>query len=159
MAEFSHVTDGKVEMVDVGGKEEVHREAVASGKIELGEETLKKIEDGDVEKGDVFSTARIAAIQGVKETWQDIPLCHPIPIDGVDVELGVGEGFVETSVSVRSTGKTGVEMEALSGVSRSLLTIWDMVKAVEKDDSGLYPDTCVQEVRVEKKVKAPLAER
>lgn len=153
MGDFSHIDEGSVDMVDVGEKEEVHREASASGEIELREDTVRAIESGEVEKGSVENTARIAAIQAVKGTWQDIPLCHPLPIDGVDVDFRVGEGCVEMEVSVRSTGKTGVEMEALNGVTRGLLTVWDMVKSMEKDEEGEYPETEINGVRVDRKVK------
>jgi len=153
MSDFSHVDGDSVRMVDVGDKPEVRREARARGRILLGEESLRIIEEGEVEKGNVFATARIAAIQAVKETWDDIPLCHPIPISGVDVELSVEEDGVEAAVSVRSLGRTGVEMEALNGVSRGLLTVWDMVKSVEKDEEGQYPGTRITDVRVESKVK------
>jgi len=154
MTDFTHIEDGEAQMVDVGDKEDVHREAAASGKILLTEATLDKIRGGDVEKGNVFATARIAAIQAVKETWDDIPLCHPIPISGVDVELSSGNDHVSIRVVVKSYGKTGVEMEALNGVSRGLLTVWDMVKSVEKDEDGQYPDTRITDVRVEEKVKS-----
>lgn len=153
MTEFTHIEDDRVTMVDVGEKPEIGREAVATGRILLTEPTLRKIREGDVEKGNVFATARIAAIQAVKETWDDIPLCHPIPISGADVDLSVEEDAVEIRVSVRSHGRTGVEMEALNGVSRGLLTVWDMVKSAEKDEDGQYPDTRITDVMVESKVK------
>lgn len=153
MTDFTHIEDDKVSMVDVGEKPTVHREAAAAGRILLTEPTLRRIREGDVEKGNVFATARVAAIQAVKETPDDIPLCHPIPISGADVELSVEEDAVEIRVTVRSHGKTGVEMEALNGVSRGLLTVWDMVKSAEKDDDGGYPDTRITDVRVESKVK------
>lgn len=153
MTDFTHIEDDRVSMVDVGDKPEVHREAAATGRILLTEPTLEKIRGGDVEKGNVFATARVAAIQAVKETPDDIPLCHPIPISGTDVELSAEEDAVEIRVEVRSHGKTGVEMEALNGVSRGLLTVWDMVKSAEKGDDGGYPDTRITDVQVESKVK------
>ncbi|MBS1263770.1 MAG: putative cyclic pyranopterin monophosphate synthase [Methanonatronarchaeales archaeon] len=159
MSEFSHIDGEGVRMVDVGGKEEVRREAAASGRIILGEGTLRLIEAGGVEKGNVFATTRVAAVQAVKETWDDIPLCHPIPISGVDVHLSIEDDYVRVEVTVRSVGRTGVEMEALNGVARGLLTVWDMVKSVEKDAEGQYPETVITDVRVERKVKRDVTER
>jgi cyclic pyranopterin phosphate synthase len=151
--EFAHVEDDSVSMVDVGGKPDAHREAVASGSIDLQATTVEAMADGEAVKDDVLGTARIAAIQAVKRTWDDIPLCHQLPISNVDVDFEVRESSVETRVTVASTGKTGVEMEALNGVSRALLTIWDMVKAAEKTEAGQYPETMIGDIRVESKRK------
>ncbi|NLV09105.1 cyclic pyranopterin monophosphate synthase MoaC [Halomicrobium sp. HM KBTZ05] len=153
MDEFSHVEDDAAQMVDVGDKAVVDRRAVASGRIDLEPSTAASIETGAVVKGNVLATARVAAIQAVKRTWDDIPMCHPLSIDGVTVDFEVREDGVESSVEVSSTGQTGVEMEALNGVTRALLTVWDMVKSAEKDDDGQYPDTRISDVRVEAKVK------
>ncbi|WP_226022541.1 cyclic pyranopterin monophosphate synthase MoaC [Halomicrobium salinisoli] len=153
MDEFSHVDDDQVQMVDVGDKETVDRSAVATGRMAVRPETADAVEREDVPKGDVLATARIAAIQAVKRTWDDIPMCHQIPIDGVTVEFEVGDDYVESTVEVTSTGKTGVEMEALNGVTRALLTVWDMVKSAEKDDEGQYPEAAIEDVRVVEKVK------
>jgi len=151
--EFTHIEDDEAQMVDVTEKEDVRREATASGKIRLREETVAAIRDGDVEKGNVLSTARIAGIQAVKRTWDDIPMCHQIPVTGVDTEFEFDEDGIAARISVTSTGKTGVEMEALNGVTRALLTVWDMVKSAEKDDEGQYPETRIEDVRVEEKIK------
>ncbi|WP_226011340.1 cyclic pyranopterin monophosphate synthase MoaC [Halomicrobium salinisoli] len=153
MDEFSHVDDDQVQMVDVGDKATVDRSAVATGRMAVRPETASAVEREDVPKGDVLATARIAAIQAVKRTWDDIPMCHQIPIDGVTVEFEVGDDYVESTVEVTSTGKTGVEMEALNGVTRALLTVWDMVKSAEKDDEGQYPEAAIEDVRVVEKVK------
>jgi len=153
MDEFSHVDDDQVQMVDVGDKATVDRRAVATGRMTVQPETAGAVEREDVPKGDVLATARVAAIQAVKRTWDDVPMCHQIPIDGVTVEFEVGDDYVESTVEVTSTGKTGVEMEALNGVTRALLTVWDMVKSAEKDDDGQYPEAAIEDVRVVKKVK------
>jgi cyclic pyranopterin phosphate synthase len=151
--EFTHIEDGEAQMVDVTDKDDVRRESTASGKILLREDTVAAIRNGDVEKGNVVSTARIAAIQAVKRTWDEIPMCHQIPVTGIEVSFEFNDDAVVARVKVTSTGKTGVEMEALNGVTRALLTVWDMVKSAEKDDDGQYPETRIQDVRVEEKVK------
>ncbi len=148
MAEFTHVKGDKVQMVDVSGKGDVVREAVAEGRIRLRETTLLAIRDGSLVKGNVLATARVAAILAVKETPRIIPLCHPIPLSGIEVDFADGEGSIRATVRVRSRGPTGVEMEALTGVSAALLTIWDMVKSAEKDAAGQYPDTAIEGIRV-----------
>ncbi len=119
----------------------------------LSEGTLKKISSGTVEKGNVLATARVAAVLAVKRTPDTIPMCHQIPITSIDVDFEIGEETIEAVVEVRSVGKTGVEMEALAGVSAALLTIWDMVKSAEKDASGNYPHTAIRNIRVLEKVK------
>ena len=151
--EFTHMEGDKVKMVDVGAKEDMLRIAKARGTIRLTKKTMDLIKAGDVKKGNVLATARIAAIQAVKRTWDTIPLCHQIPITGIDVEFSLSEGTITATVEVRSTGKTGVEMEALTGVSVGLLTIWDMVKAVEKDETGNYPETAISDIIVLSKIK------
>ncbi|MFP4174821.1 MAG: cyclic pyranopterin monophosphate synthase MoaC [Halobacteriales archaeon] len=151
--EFTHIEDGEAQMVDVTDKDDVRRESTASGRIRLRESTVDAIRDGDVEKGNVVSTARIAAIQAVKHTWEDVPMCHQIPVTGIDTSFEFEDTAVVARVEVTSTGKTGVEMEALNGVTRALLTVWDMVKSAEKNDDGEYPETRIEDVRVEEKVK------
>ncbi|UNQ74264.1 cyclic pyranopterin monophosphate synthase MoaC [Infirmifilum sp. NZ] len=142
-----------VKMVDITEKPEVYREATASGFIRLKKETVKAILEGKVPKGDVLNVARVAAILAVKKTWEILPLCHPIPITGVEVDFDLTEDGVEATVTVKTTSKTGVEMEALTGVTVALLTVWDMVKSLEKDSRGQYPYTLIKEVRVLEKVK------
>jgi cyclic pyranopterin phosphate synthase len=154
MAEFSHIRGDAVRMVDVSGKAEVHRKAVATGRIHLRPETLTAIREGAVVKGNVLATARVAATMAVKDTSRVIPMCHPIPIAGVEVEFTDGDGFLEATVGVKSTGRTGVEMEALTGVAVALLTVWDMVKSAEKDGKGQYPVTRIEGIRVVEKTKS-----
>jgi len=153
MAEFSHITDGKAQMVDISGKGEVVREATAAGRIFLRPETLAAIREGTVVKGNVLATARVAATLAVKNTANLIPMCHPIPISSIAVDFTDGEGYIEATVIVKMTGKTGVEMEALTGVSVALLTVWDMVKSAEKDKDGQYPVTRITDIRVVEKKK------
>jgi cyclic pyranopterin phosphate synthase len=153
MVEFTHIKNERAHMVDVSGKDDVTREAVAEGRIYLRPETLEAIREGSVLKGNVLATARVAAIQAVKATPTMIPMCHPLALGGVEVEFDEGEGFIEARVRVISYGKTGVEMEALTGVSVGLLTVWDMVKSAEKDAGGQYPTTRIEGIRVLEKRK------
>lgn len=141
-------------MVDVTGKEMVYREAVAEGVIKLKPETIDLIKKGLIEKGDVFTVSKITAIQAVKKTSEILPLCHNIPITHVDVSFNyIGLDKIKVLVKVKTTAKTGVEMEALTGVSVALLNIWDMVKKYEKDEKGQYPDTKIEYIRVVSKIK------
>ena len=151
--EFTHLSDKGVKMVEVGNKEVVKRTATANGKINLQMVTIDLIKREEIKKGNVLNTAQIAAILAVKSTYNLIPLCHPLKITGIDVDFDVGEDFVETEVTVRCIGETGVEMEALTGVSVGLLTIWDMVKSVEKDENGQYPSTRISDIVVSEKIK------
>jgi cyclic pyranopterin phosphate synthase len=153
MVEFTHIQDERAQMVDISTKGDVVREAIASGKIFLKPETLAAIRDGTVVKGNVLATARVAATLSVKNTPALIPMCHSIPISAISVDFPFGDGFIEAVVRVKSTGKTGVEMEALTGVSVALLTVWDMVKSAEKDRHGQYPVTRIEEIRVIEKRK------
>lgn len=153
MAEFTHIESDRARMVDVTGKADVAREAAASGRIYLREETLRAIREGTAVKGNVLATARVAATVAVKDTSRIIPMCHPIPIGGITVDFSDGEGYIEATVRVKTLGKTGVEMEALTGVSVALLTIWDMVKSAEKDAAGQYPLTRISDIRVIEKRK------
>jgi cyclic pyranopterin phosphate synthase len=153
MKELTHVDERGVKMVEVGHKKEVFRRAVARGRIRLRPETIELIKAGKTKKGNVIATAQIAGILAVKKTPELIPLCHPIPLTGVDISFEFGEDYIEATCEVRATYKTGVEMEALSGVTVALLTIWDMVKAVEKDENGQYPFTRIEDVHVVEKVK------
>ena len=135
-------------MVDITAKPPLFRTATASGTILLRESTIRAITAGQVKKGDVLTTARLAAILAVKDTPRLIPLCHPIPITGLDVNFDLGRERVRATVTVTSVGKTGVEMEALTGVAVALLNVWDMVKYLEKDETGNYPETEIEEIRV-----------
>ena len=131
---LSHLNQaGEVHMVDVGDRPATRREAHAQGSIAMQAETLDRIQRGDAPKGEVLATARIAAIQAAKRTWELIPLCHPLPLSGMDVSIEADEGLPGLIVSCRcrTTGSTGVEMEAMTAVSVGLLTIYDMLKAVD----------------------------
>lgn len=151
--EFTHLTDSGVHMVEVGQKIDQKRLAIASGKIHLDESTIRMIQNEEIKKGNVLTTAQIAGIQAVKNTSSIIPLCHPLNLTGIEIDFEVKLTEIIVTCSVRTLGKTGVEMEALTGVSVSLLTIWDMVKAVEKDNDGQYPDTRISDIQVIKKEK------
>ena len=146
----------RVAMVDITSKEVTYREATAEGIIKLKRETIRMIKEGKIEKGDVFSVATIAAILAVKNTPNIIPLTHNIPITSIKVNYEfIGEDSILVRVTVKTTAKTGVEMEALTGVSAALLTIWDMVKKYEKDERGQYPTTVITNIRVVHKIKKP----
>ena len=151
--EFTHLTEKGVQMVEVGEKPPQIRKAIATGKIKLKEKTISLIEKQEIKKGNVLTTAQIATIQGVKNTSSMIPLCHPLSITGIEVDFELKVNEIICTVSVNSQGQTGVEMEAITGVSIGLLTIWDMVKAVEKNEDGQYPDTAITDIRVIKKEK------
>ena len=140
-------------MVDITEKPPVFRRASASGSIRLQETTVEAIRLGQVKKGDVLATARLAAILAAKDTPRLIPMCHPIPLTGLEVSFQLQPERVAAYVTVTSVGRTGVEMEALVAVSAALLNVWDMVKYLEKDESGNYPDTAIEEIRVIKKEK------
>jgi cyclic pyranopterin phosphate synthase len=145
-------------MVDVSGKPEVFREATATGTIKLKANTIRLIRENRIEKGDPFYTAKIAGILAAKRTSSLIPLCHPLPLTNVEVEIKVLEDSrVQVSSTVRAKAQTGVEMEALVATAVALLTIWDMVKQYEKDEFGQYPFTAIKNIHVVKKVKEEAA--
>jgi len=131
--EFSHIDhEGKAQMVNVGNKEIVHREAIAEGVIELQKNTLEMIKQFEIKKGDVLTVAQIAGIQAAKQTSALIPLCHPLLLNHIEVKFEILENGIKAQSNVKCDGKTGVEMEALTAVSVALLTIYDMCKAVDK---------------------------
>jgi len=141
-------------MVDVSDKAEIFREATASGMISLKPETISLINSGKIAKGDPLYTARIAGILAAKQTSSLIPLCHPLPLTNVQVDVNVvGEGTVEVAATVKAKAQTGVEMEALTAVSAALLTVWDMTKQYEKDEAGQYPSTAIENIHVVRKFK------
>ena len=150
---LTHLSSKGVRMVEVGDKPVTSRTAVARGKIYLKKNTIKLVENDEIKKGNVITTAQIAAINAVKSTHHLIPLCHSLRITGVDVDFQVERDYIMITVNVNSMGKTGVEMEALTGVSVGLLTVWDMVKSVEKDEHGQYPSTLISGIEVVKKMK------
>ncbi len=155
--ELTHTDEeGRAEMVDVGAKADSRRRAVARGHIRLQPSTVTAVRENELGKGDVLATARVGAIQAVKHTWETIPMCHQIPVTNVDTSFEVGEDAIELTVAVETTGKTGCEMEALTGVTTGLNVVWDMVKAAEKDADGQYPDTAIEDIRVVEKVKKRL---
>lgn len=140
-------------MVDITKKKDIIRTARARGTIHLKPATLAAISKKEVPKGDVLVVAEVAAINAVKKTSEFLFHCHPIPITGVNVNFKVGKDRIIATIEVRSVGKTGVEMEALVGVTSALLTVWDMVKGLEKDNAGQYPTTSIEDIRVLRKVK------
>lgn len=133
MSKFSHTDDqGKANMVDVGDKTPQLRIARATGKILLSSQTIQLIKENQMKKGDVLTIANIAGIQAAKQTSSLIPLCHPLQITKADVKTALCEDGVVATSEVRCIGQTGIEMEALTGVSIALLTVYDMCKAVDK---------------------------
>ena len=149
MKRLSHIaSDGSARMVDVSAKPLSVRTAVASGKIALRKETIMLIERNGIAKGNVLATARIAGIQAAKKTADLIPLCHTLPLSDLNIDIVTGEEFAEVTCTARTIAQTGVEMEALTGASVALLTIYDMCKAADKQMRIL-------DVRLVKKTKEP----
>ena len=133
MADLTHLdAHGNARMVDVGSKAATQRLAIASGRIRMSAEALAAIRDGAVPKGDVLAAARIAGIMAAKKTAELIPLCHPLALDTVGLDFTFEDGALRVSATAALTGKTGVEMEALTAASVALLTIYDMAKALDK---------------------------
>lgn len=136
MSDFTHFNDqGRAKMVDVGEKPVSQRTAVAEGRVLVNEHTFALIRSGGMKKGDVLTVAQIAGVMGAKRTPDLIPMCHPVLMDGINLELSLDENrySVEIRAIVSCGGKTGVEMEALTAVSTAALTVYDMCKAVQKD--------------------------
>jgi len=147
MAEFSHLdADGRARMVDVGGKPVIARMAVAEGTVYCAAETVAALRDKRVPKGDVLTVAKIAGIQAAKRTDELIPLCHTLPLDGVEVRFTLHEEGVRIEAEARTQARTGVEMEALTAVCVAALTVYDMCKGFDKTMS-------IGEVRLVRKVK------
>lgn len=146
MAELSHFDEnGASRMVDVSAKSDTIRVAIASGLVRMKPETLRLILDQKLAKGNVIEVARLAGIMGVKQTSLLIPLCHPLPISGTKIDLvAEGDDSIRITAEVKVTGKTGVEMEALTAVSVSALTIYDMAKAVDREIT-------IEAIRLERK--------
>ena len=141
-------------MVDVSSKAEVFREATATGSIKLKLETISLVQARKIAKGDPLYTAKIAGVLAAKRTSDLIPLCHPLPLTNVEVEVKVAdERTVAATATVKTKAQTGVEMEALTAVSMALLTVWDMTKQYEKDAGGQYPSTTIDNIHVVKKFK------
>ena len=135
MSDFTHFTDdGRPQMVNVGEKDETRRVAVAGGRVNMSQDTLNTVKSGGLKKGDVLSVAQLAGIMGAKHTAHLIPLCHPLALSHVDVQLTLNEPdcAIDIRAECRLDGKTGVEMEALTAVSVAALTVYDMCKAIDK---------------------------
>lgn len=133
MTKLSHLDEaGNAAMVDISAKAETVREAIAEGRISMSVEALAAIHDGSVKKGDVLAVARVAGIMASKKTSELIPLCHPLALTRVAVDFAFEEGAIRVTALARLTGPTGVEMEAMTAVSVTLLTIYDMAKALDK---------------------------
>ena len=137
---------GRARMVDVADKPETERVATAAGRIIMAPETLARIEAGTIGKGDVLAVAQVAGIMAAKKTWEFIPMCHPLLLDGIDISFAIDRDAVavEIRATVKTTGRTGVEMEALSAVAGAALTIYDMCKAI---DRGI----CIRNIRLLRK--------
>ena len=136
MSELTHFNEqGRARMVDVTEKAVTHRTAVAAGEIHVSPETMSHIKNGTMRKGDVLAVAQVAGIQAAKHNWELIPMCHPLPLTGIDIAFALSDDpcMVEIQATVTCTGVTGVEMEALTAVSTAALTVYDMCKAVQKD--------------------------
>lgn len=140
-------------MVDISNKNNVPRIAKAVGRIKLRPDTIKALREGKIQKGDPLAVAEIASIQAVKKTPELIPMCHQIPLTNVELSFNIGEDWLEAECQVSANYKTGVEMEALIGVSVALINVWDMVKYLEKDVDGQYPWTKITDIRVLEKRK------
>jgi cyclic pyranopterin monophosphate synthase len=146
-SDLSHVSpSGDIRMVDVGAKPVVRRRAVARGRVRMAASTARRL--SDLPKGDALVTAKLAGIMAAKRTSELVPLCHPLPLTHVDVELEVGEESVEIEASAETTAQTGVEMEALVAVSIAALTVYDMAKAIDKE-------MAIDEVHLVEKTKEP----
>tara|TARA_B100000029_G_scaffold93972_1_gene84170 strand:+ start:6320 stop:6856 length:537 start_codon:yes stop_codon:yes gene_type:complete len=141
-------------IVDIGSKPLVEREAIATGAISLSPKSIESIQNNNSPKGDVRGASTIAAIQAVKETSRTLPHCHPLPIEGCSVDWEIEDTGLRCTVSVRTHWRTGVEMEALCGVSAGLLCAWDMLKPIEKDNNGQYPEVEISNIRVLRKKKS-----
>ena len=139
--------------VDISKKDIVYREATATGRIRLSRATLYLVRNNELEKGDPLSIAETMAIVGAKLTPTIVALCHQLNLEKVEPKVSLGPDCIDVTVTVCATGKTGVEMEALTAVSTALLNVWDVVKAHEKDQDGQYPATRIESVRVVRKVK------
>ena len=146
--------ENKIEaIIDVGGKPIIRREAVATGIIYLQEKTISAIENNQISKGDVLEASTVAVIQAVKDTPRIIPHCHIVPIEGCKVDWNFEGRNLRCTVEVSAHYRTGVEMEALVGVSAGLLCVFDMIKSFEKNNLGQYPEAQIKEIKVLSKIK------
>lgn len=140
-------------MIDVSGKEDIERAARAYGEIKLSKESMQAIREGEVKKGDALECAKIAGTMAVKRIHELVPYCHQVPLHYIGFNFSIKEQTIECVCEVKAHYRTGVEMEALLGVEIALLTIWDMVKYIEKDEKGQYPTTEISCVKVLEKKK------
>jgi len=134
--ELTHINEeGRAKMVDVSEKSDTVREAVAIGYVSMKKETLERIKEGTISKGDVLAVAQVGGIMGAKNTPQIIPMCHPIMISGCDIsfQIDIKNSRIEITATTNTVGKTGIEMEALTAVSTAALTIYDMCKAIDRE--------------------------
>lgn len=145
--------DRVARMVDIGDKDDVKRVAVAEGRLVLKGTTLEAIASNQVKKGDVMTSSKLAGIQAAKATSAILPLCHQVPLTSVDIALGIEGDSLMATCTVSAFYRTGVEMEALTGVTIALLNAWDMVKYLEKDHTGQYPKTSIRDIKVVRKRK------
>ncbi len=143
-------------MIDISEKTNMRRKAKAQGRLLLSGATITAIKEGRVRKGDVFKIAEIAALLGVKKTPELIPHCHPIPLTSIKIDFHIEGNEIICHCCVRANYKTGVEMEALTGVAIALLTVWDTVKYLEKDEKGQYPVARIRDIQVLEKTKEGL---
>ena len=149
MKRLTHISaDGRAQMVDVSTKPLSARKAIATGRIRLQRATLDLISKDQIAKGNVFTTARIAGIQAAKQTADLIPLCHTLPLGEIAIDIATSKDHAEVKCTARTVAQTGVEMEALTGVTIALLTIYDMCKAIDKQMQ-------ISEVRLVQKTKRP----
>ena len=141
-------------IVDISGKKVIKRVATATGQLKLTKESIDAINTNQVKKGNVIEASTIAAIQAVKETPRIIPHCHPIPLEGCNVDWEISDTVLHCTVTVTANYKTGIEMEAITGVCAGLLCALDMVKSYEKDNDGQYPDSEISQVKIISKYKS-----
>ena len=141
-------------MIDISNKNKVIRIAKASGKIYLSLDTINRIKEKNIQKGDVVAIAKIAALNSIKKVPDLIPFCHQIPIMKISIDFKYrDDNSIKVICTIKSIARTGVEMEALTGVSIALLNIWDVVKMYEKDENGQYPTTIIKDIKVIEKIK------
>ncbi len=132
--EFSHINEqGRAKMVDVTEKDSTYREAIAEGTVVVNSDTMALIRSGGIKKGDVLAVAQVAGVMAAKKTSDNIPMCHPLMLTGVDISFELTDTEIHITATVKCKGSTGVEMEALSAVSTAALTVYDMCKAVQRD--------------------------
>jgi len=140
-------------MIDISDKNVIKRTAKAYGEIILSSESIKHIKEKKVKKGDVLEIAKITGIQAAKNCWNTIPLCHQIPLEKINIEFNIEPHKITGECTVIAHYKTGVEIEAILGISTALITIWDMIKYIEKDEYGQYPTAKIENIIVKEKKK------